>query len=52
MQYNNINVSLLIENLKQASRDSHMHNGKEFTEKGIQHVKMLLLVKRVNLLEI
>ena len=33
MQHNNVNVPLLIENLKRAGRMGHMHDGKEFAEK-------------------
>ena len=46
MQCNNVNVPLLIENLKRASRASHMHDGKEFAEKGIQHVKNAFVSKK------
>ena len=46
MQYNNVNVPLLIENLKRAGRTSHMHDGKEFAEKGIQHVKNAFVSKK------
>jgi len=35
MQYNNVNLPLLIENLKRTGRTSYMHDRKEFTEKEI-----------------
>ena len=46
MQYNNVNVPLLIENLKRAGRTSHMHDGKEFAEKRIQYIKNAFVSKR------
>ena len=46
MQCNNVNVPLLIENLKRAGRTGHMHDGKEFAEKGIQHIKNAFVSKK------
>ena len=46
MQYNNINMPLLIENLKKAGRTGYMYDWKEFTEKGIQHVKNAFVSKK------
>ena len=46
IQSNNINVPLLIENLKRAGRMGHMYDRKEFTEKGIQHIKNTFMSKK------
>ena len=45
-QYNHVNIPLLINNLKRVGQIAHMHDGKEFGEKGIQPVKNEFVSKK------
>ena len=46
IQYKNVNVPLLVENLKRVGRTSQMHDRKEFIEKRIQYVKNVFVSKK------